>query len=179
MKKLIYILVALTAFSIGFWLFHLRPLVTPVSLCEISQHAELFKSKQIRVKAFLDGVGRDESNLDDYSVSDFRNGCLTGASLEISEKIKEKLKSDENLKGSISLLRQKYEEAFDNRRNPSYPAGYYLAEVEITGEIEKYTETETTSIARIPFKIKVDEIKQVSPIQFISHEEFSNITNLK
>lgn len=179
MKKLVYILIGIFTFSIGFWLFHLRPLVTPVSLCEISQHAELFKSKQIRIKAFLDGVGRDESNLDDYSVSDFKNGCLTGASLEISEKMKEKLKSDENLKASTNLIRQKREEVFRNRRNPNYPAGYYVTEVEITGEIEEYIETETTGIARIPFKIKVNEMKQVSPIRFISSEELSNKNNLE
>ena len=179
MKKLIYILIGIFTFSIGFWLFHLRPLVTPVSLCEISQHAELFKSKQIRIKAFLDGVGRIEDDLIYYSVSDFRDGCLTGANLEISEKIKEKLKSDESLNASVKLIRQKREEAYYNRRNENYPAGYYVAEVEVVGEIEKYPETETTGIARVPFGIKVNEIKQVSPIQFISPEELSNITNLK
>jgi hypothetical protein len=151
----------------------------PVSLCEISQHAEHFKSKQILIRAYLDGIERGEGNLDDYSVADFKNGYLTGASLELSEKARKELKSDENLKASINYMRQKQEEAFNNRGNPNYPPGHYLVEVEITGEIEKYPETGTTGIAKIPFKIKVSDIKQVSQIQFISHGKFSNITNLK
>jgi hypothetical protein len=141
--------------------------------------AELFESKQIRIKAFLDGVGRTEDNSNNYSVFDFRNGCLTGASLEISEKIKEKLKSDENLKASISLMRQKQEEAFNNRRNASYTPVHYFAEVEITGEIGKYESEAGALVAPPPLIIKVNEIKQISPIRFLSHEEFSNITNFK
>jgi len=176
MKKLIYILISIFTFSIGFWLFHLRPLVMPGSLCDISQRdAKLFESKQIHIKAFLDGVGRTEDDSNYYTVFNFGNGCLTGASLEISEEIKEQLKADGNLKTSINLMRQKREEEFNNRRNESYTPVHYIAEVEITGEIERYAETETTGINPIPFKIKVSEIKQVSPIRLISYEEIQEI----
>lgn len=177
MKKLIYILIAIFTFSIGFWLFHLRPLVMTGSLCDISQRdAELFESKQIRIKAFLDGVSRTENDTNYYSVFNFGNGCLAGADLEISEEIKEQLKADENLKASINLMRQSREEEFDNRRNESYKPVHYIAEVEVTGEIKRYKRTDTSGWNPTqPFVIKVDKIKQVSPIRLLSFEEIQEI----
>jgi hypothetical protein len=176
MKKLIYILIGIFTFSIGFWLYHLRPVVMPVSLCELSQHdAELFKSKQIHVKAFLNAVGRTEDDLNSYSVYDLKNGCFADARLEISEKIKEQLKSDESLNASINLMRQNQEEAFNNRPNSSYKPVYYFAEVEITGEVEKYESEVGALVTPPPFVIKVNEIKQISPIRPMSYEELSNL----
>ncbi len=179
MKKLIYVLIGIFTFSIGFWLFHMRPLVMTVSLCEISRRdVKFLKSKQIRVKAFLDNVGRDENDLN-LSVFDFGNGCLKGAELEISDRIKEQLKSNENLNASMSLIRQKREEEFENRRNPIYTPVHYFAEVEITGEIKNYDSEDEALVESLPFVIKVNEIKQISPIRLISNEEFLHITNLK
>lgn len=176
MKKLVYILVAVFTFSIGFWLFHLRPVVMPVSLCEISRlDAELFKTKQIYVRAYLDSVGRTEDDLDSYSVYDLENGCFIGAKLEISGKIKEQLQNDDNLKASINLIRQNQEEAYDNRPNPRYKPVYYFAEVEITGEVKKYESEYGALVTPPPFIIKVDEIKQISPIRLINYEEFVNL----
>lgn len=173
MKKLIYILIAVFTFSVGFWLYHLRPLIMPVSLCEISERdAKFFESKKIRVKAFLDSAGTADIDLG-WSVFDYRNGCLKGAALMISpEKIKEQLKNDENLNASVNLIRQKQQEEFDNRRNPSYTAVHYFAEVEITGEIQ-----DVDSVEPLPIIIKVDEIKQISSIHSISYEEIQEIRN--
>ncbi len=183
MKKFIYILIAAFTFSIGFWLFHFyydrqiisTPIDTSVTLCEAAGNDGFYQSKQIHIKAFLDGVPRNEDNLDDFTVFDFDNRCLQSASLEFSENVKENLKSDENLKASLSLLRQKDKEAFDNRQNNSVPAGHYFIEVEIIGEIVRH-EFAVTSDSHPPLAIKVNQIKQVSPIRSISYEVFSNIT---
>jgi hypothetical protein len=184
MKKLIYILIGIFTFSIGFWLFHFyydrqvisSPTDTSVTLCEVAGNASFYQSKQIHIKALLDGVGTNGNNLDDFTVFDFKNGCLISASLEIPENVKGKLKSDESLKASLSLLRQKYKEAFDNRQNQSLPAGYYFIEVEIIGEIERHEYQYGVSDPPLPLVIKVNQIKQVSPVRSISREVFSNIT---
>ena len=170
MKKLIYILIGVFTFSVSFWLFQLRPIVVPVSLCEISQHSELFQSKQLRVKAFLDNVRIDEDGREDFSVSDFRKGCVTGATLEISEELKAQLKSDESFQNFIMELRQKNDEIYKKRDGN----GLFVAEIEIVGEIRKVEEPENASIVSPPpYIISANEIKQVSSIRFISREELS------
>ena len=114
MKKLIYLLIGLSAFSISLLIYYLRPIVTPVSLCEISQHVELYQFSEIHINAYLDGVGINSDDLY-FNVSDFKNGCLTGASLNISEQLKEQLKNDKSLKASISELREKNNKIIENR----------------------------------------------------------------
>ncbi len=168
MKKLIYILIGIATFSIGFCIFQLRPLIVPVSLCEISQHSELFQSKQIYIKAFLDRVRIDEGGREDFSVSDLGKGCVTGATLEISEQLKSKLKSDESFQKFIGELRVKnYEEHKKRDGN-----GVFVAEIEIVGEIKKVEESEYGLLVSLPlFIITANEIKQISPIRFISKEE--------
>lgn len=106
MKKPIYILIGVFTFSLSLLIYYLRPTVTPVSLCEVPQHVELYRFNEIRVKAYLDSVGLNKDDLD-FNVSDIKNDCLTGASLIISEQLKEQLKSDESLKVFIAELREK------------------------------------------------------------------------
>ncbi len=173
MNKLGYILSAFLAFSFGIVVYSLRPIVSPTSLCEISQHSELYQFNDIRIKAYLDNVGIDDDNLPYYSVFDFGNDCLTGADLNISERLKEQLKSDENLSVFINELREKNNKLMENRAD-----GHFIGQVEIIGCIEKVLPKtdETTGITSpLPFIIKVDEIKQIAPIRFMSHEEILEI----
>ena len=166
MKKLIYIFVGLAAFSIGIAVYYLQPIVTAVPLCEISQHVELYEFNEIRIKAYLDGAGITEDDFNFYSVSDFNNSCLTGASLEISEA----LKNDDAFKKLARELRQKNTYLREKKSD-----GVYIAEVEILGEIKKQLELESAPlVAPPPFIIKTKEIKQISPIRFLSYEEISN-----
>ncbi len=172
MKKLIYILIGIATFSVGFWIFQLRPLVVPVSLCEISQHAEFFQSKQIRVKAFLDNVRVDEDGRENFSVSDLGKGCITGATLEISEQLKSKLKGDETFQNFISELRGENDEIYKRRDGN----GLFVAEIEIVGQIRKVEESEYGVIASPPpFIITANEIKQISPIRFVNNEEIMRL----
>ena len=176
MKKLIYILIGVFTFSVSYWLFQLRPLIVPVSLCEISQHAELFQSKQIRVKAFLNNVITDEDGREDFRVSDMKNGCVTGATLEISEQLISKLKSDESFQQFIGELRDKNDEEYKNLEGN----GIFNAEIEIVGEIKKVAETEKASlVSPPPFIITANEIKQISPIRFVSYEEVRRFSQSK
>ncbi|MGC2234765.1 MAG: hypothetical protein WA584_01215 [Pyrinomonadaceae bacterium] len=167
MKKIIYILFAIFTFSIGFWFFQMRPLIKTITLCEISGNVELYRSKHIRIKAYLDNVGEDKTDLD-YSVSDYRNGCLTGASLVISDKLKEQLDNDGNLKALINDLRQKNNELNKNREGK----GLYVLEVEIIGEIEKQPDSDYgVLVAPPPFIIKADKIEPISAIRYVNREE--------
>ncbi len=172
MKKLIYILIALTAFTVGVVVFYLRPIVTPVSLCEISQHAELYRFNEIRVKAYLFSVGKEDSDF--YTVSDYKNGCVTGASLDISEK----LKNNANLGNLIQELRQKNNALREQNAEGKFVEkdiyGFFDAEVEVTGKIEGIS-----SCFGMPFVIKTENIKQISPIRFISSEEIQHFINSK
>ena len=172
MKKLVYILIAFSAFSFGIVVYSLRPIISPVSLCEISQHTELYKFNDIRIKAYLDNVGIDNDSLS-YSVFDFGNNCLTGADLDISESLKEQLKNDKSLKVFINELRQKNNELMENRAE-----GHFIGQVEIIGSIEKVsskTDEIAGLISPLPFVIRADEIKQISPVHFMSHEEILEI----
>ena len=177
MKKATYILFGLFTFSIGFWLFNLRPLVTPVNLCEIPQNTEIYRSKQVFIKAYVDSVGISENDLTYFSVFDFGENCLTGASLNISEKFKEQLKNDENLKSFIDELRRKNNELREKRAD-----GHFIGEVEIVGSIKSIPQN--TAIAGsaatyFPFEIEVSEMKQISPIRFMSQEEIVSILDKK
>ena len=173
MKKFVYILFGLFTFSVGFWLFNLRPLVTPVSLCEISQHSQIYQSKQIYIEAYLEVVGSLNNDFTYYSVFDFGNNCFTGANLEISESVKEQLHNDENLKTFINELRQK-----NTKSREEHSDGNFIRRVEIIGSIEKVSSHNETAgmIAPPPFAITANKIKQISPIQFMSYEESFKIS---
>ncbi len=173
MEKAIYILFGTFTFSVGFWLFSLRPLVVPVSLCEIPQNPSIYGSKQVHIKAYIDNVGISEDDLTYFSVFDFGNNCLTGASLHISETPKEKLKNDAGLKSFIDELRQKNNNLSENRSD-----GHFIGQVEITGSIKKAiynNETAGGAAVHFPFEIEASEIKQVAPIRFMSQEEIVKI----
>ena len=173
MKKFVYILFGLFTFSVSSWLFNLHPLVTPVSLCEISQHSQIYQSKQIYIEAYLEVVGSLGDDFTYYSVFDFGNNCFTGASLEISETVKEQLSNDENLKTFVNELRQK-----NTRSRDKHSDGNFIGKVKIIGSIEKVSSHNETAgmIAPPPFAITANEIKQISPIQFMSYEEIFNLS---
>lgn len=169
MKKIIYVLVGIFTFSIGFGSYYSRPFVTAVSLCEISQNAELYRSKQIKIKADLDGISIDENEEENFFfVSDIDSGCLTGAHLEISDELKKELKNDGKLRNFLNEFTEKRKEGFKERGF----SGVYIAEIEIVGEISSFNITSDSQ----PFIIKAEKIRQLSPIRFLSREEFLKST---
>lgn len=179
MNKITYILIGFITFSIGFSAYTLRPLMQAVSLCEVSQNSEFYRSKIIKIKAYLDNAIIDDEEIEEdyFSVSDFSNSCLTGASLELSENLKSDLKKNENLNAFLKELGRKKRESFEKRNN----SGIYIAEIEIVGRIEKREKLEETAalFEPPPFIIKADQIKQISPVRLLSSEEYSTIISLK
>lgn len=169
MKKIFYIIVGLFTFSIGFWSYLSRPFVTPVSLCEISQNAGLYRSKQIEIKAYLDRVPTKDIEGNEYSISDFNSSCVTGADLELTDELKLQLQNDESLRNFINEFSEKRREDYEKRDD----SGFYIAEIEIIGEI---SEQKKIGHYPIPFKIKANQIKQISPIKFLTNEELKKMT---
>lgn len=172
MKKLIYILIGFSAFSISLLIYYLRPIITPVSLCEVSQHVELYQFSEIHIKAYLDDVGISSDDLD-FNVSDFKNDCLKSASVNISAQLKEQLKNDEGLKIFVTELREKNSKIIENRED----TGIFVLEVEIVGKIEKQETEYGGLIAPPPFLIEANQIKIIAPIRFISREEMLKFRN--
>lgn len=168
MKKAIYVLFGIFTFSVGFWLFNLRPLVVPVTLCEIPQNPNIYGSKKVHINAYIDNVGISEDDLTYFSVFDFGSECLTGAGLNISENLKEQLKNDASLKSFVDELRLKNNHLIENRSD-----GHFIGQVEITGTIKKavYNNEIASEGTHLPFEIEADEIKQIAPIRFMSQEE--------
>lgn len=156
MKKSIYIFVILLTFSVGVIAFYLRPIVTPVSLCEISQHAELYQFNDVRIKAYLD-VSKDGKLV---SIYELKKGCEdVYADLWFSENFEENLPEEKLSDDLKKLINQLKEQTSEDLRA--------FAEVEVVGRIEK---REMNCFA-LPFYVKIKEIKQTSPIKFINVSE--------
>jgi len=168
MKKLFYIIIGIFTFSIGFWSYLSRPFVVPVSLCEISQNAELYKSKQIKIKAYLDRVLIGNGEETEYVVSDLNSKCLTSAIVESTDELKLQLQNDESVRNFIYELSEKQKQMYEKRDD----SWFYLAEIEIVGEISSDRKTSHSP----PFSIKASKIKQISPIKFLYREEFLRLT---
>ena len=200
MKKLIYVLIGIITFSIGFCLYQFRSVFitiqndlpvsssscceisqhefelanstelstdVPVSLCEISQRIELYPSQQLRMKAYLEFEIEGT-----FFVSDFRKSCVTSARLEIAEG----LKKNKKFRNLVNSLRRKNDELTKNKDE----SGLYLVQIEIVGEINKTKNTENAGILNPPpFEIKASEIKQISPIRFVSYQEVSDFRESK
>lgn len=173
MKIVFYLIVLIFTFSIGFWSYLSRPLITAVPLCQISPHAELYRSKQIRIKAYLDivEIAGDGSGEDYFSVSDFNDSCRTSGILRVSEELKVELEQDEDLKVFINELDQKNKKVLAERNG----SGIYIGEVEITGEIS----TDRATADSPPFVIKARKIRQISPIRFLEYRQIPNFDNSK
>lgn len=173
MKKATYVLFGIFTFSVGFWLFNLYPFSAPVKLCEISQHIELYQSKQIRIEAYLYIAGFAEDNISFYRVSDFENDCYVTASLEISEKLKQSIENSKDFE-SFTKLKQINNKLLEKDNGK----GFYVARVEIVGEIQKKEESNLQPFVPLPpFVIKAGRVKRISPIRFVSYEEISKFNN--
>lgn len=164
MKKLIYILVAISAFIFGVTAFYLRPVVKPAPLSEVVKNVELYKWQRVYIKGYLDVRRLKSENLDFYSVFDFKKGCLKdcieGASLQLPNNFQ----NNTSISGLINELGEK------NEQTNSLDDGSYYAEVEIVGTIEKIN-----ACFAPPYIIKADKIKQISSIKFLSKAELDEI----
>lgn len=153
MKKIICVFIAILTFGISVSIYYLRPLVMPVSLYTISQSAPLYRFNDVHMKAYLESSYSD----DDFvylPVTDFNNGDAVFAGFDLNDSLKE----------NNALLKLK-SELFEMNSKLDRKHGEYVAQVEIIGRIE-----ELNSCFGPSFGIQVKEIKQISPILYVSNE---------
>ena len=164
MKKLFYIGVAVFAFVIGFFAFYVRPLLMPIPFSELEENLSLYKSREINVKGqfFIIKWG-DTPNF--YRLKDSNHDCPGSIDYCESEAILEL--SQEVEKKEITLIKELNEKNYQYLlEKGDYTQGRYVVEAEITGYVEE-RESGFSSI-RSAYIIKVKEIKQTSPIKFMS-----------
>lgn len=161
MKKIIYILVGISTFLFGVFSFYLRPVVTPISLCEATQNYEFYQFSNILIKADLTTYKQG----DVLYVSEMKKGCIdAGADLVFSEDYEEsETISKEKLNSEFAELKEKTIE----QKSETSTA---MADVIIKGRIVK----RTMNCFAAPFYFEVEEIKQVSPVRIINIQEYRN-----
>ena len=122
----------------------------------VSQNARLYYFNEVQIKAYLEA-----SSASDYccSVIGFEGGYMEGAGFDLTDE----LEKDENL----SRLREELFQKNKALNNKDLDKGEFVAEVVIVGRIRK-----VMRCFGPPFYIEAKEVNQVSPIRFISTEEF-------
>ena len=163
MKKLIYIFVALLAFACGLLVYYIRPLIIPISLAELRQNTEQYKSRKFKVTGKLEVVEAESIyfiNLKDYE-NDCSGGPMCFKGLQLSNEVKAE---------NIELIKELAEK---NKTFgvTNFISGDYLAEVEVTGELIE--EGESQFGGGMIYDIKVEKIKRISPIKFVTAEEMN------
>lgn len=79
----------------------------------------------------------------------------------------------------MKKLRKELAEKNEELRETKFDEGSFSAEVELIGEVDDLSDDGITHCFVPDLSVKVKEIKQVSPIQYISREEVVNLNNQK
>ena len=164
MKKLIYILIGIATFSIGFWVFqaNFKTIDTnSVSICEVAAKPELYLSKQIKLKAFL-AKGGYYDVVSDVVATDYKSDCASKVIIIISDELE---------KGEA--LSKIYIELEENRRESQkgMTDGWAVAETEFTGELIPTSKSGFS--AKYYYVLTPIEAKQIAPVKFITPNEVS------
>jgi hypothetical protein len=158
MKKAICILVALLAFTCGVFVFYVRPILVPISLFELRHNASQYKSHKFKVIGKLTVWKADESTYY-IGLTDWEGRCSSvnycGYSLRVSEEL---IAENETLVRDIA---QKNE----TNIKTDFRSFEHIANVEITGFLVE--EEQTEYFPGIYDVIKVEKIKQLSPVKFV------------
>jgi hypothetical protein len=160
MRKAVYVFVALLAFASGVFVYYIHPLFVPISLSELRQNTPHYISRKFKVVGKLE-VWEAESNCS-INLKDWENDCsgdnFCFRGLELSEEVKA-----ENI-----LLIKELAEKNKTFGKTNFIHGDYLADVEITGQL---VEKRNEFFGGTFYDIKVEKMKQVSPIRFVKVEE--------
>ncbi len=163
MKKVIYIFVALLAFVSGVFVFYIRPLFIIVPLYDLRENISHYESLKVKVRGDFEVTNGESSYL--YGIQDYKNDCsddcVSYKGLELPKEIEE-----ENIKFIKELA-----EKNSTLGKTDFRQGMYMAKVEVTGYVE---ERYSVGFDMSYFVIKVVEIKQISPIKFITVQEMVN-----
>jgi hypothetical protein len=162
MKKAVYIIVAISAFMLGASVYYVSSLFVPVSLSELRKNISHYKHIKIKVAAKLEVT--EENSRYYINLKDWENDCsgdnFCFQSLEFSEEV---------LAQNISLIKELVEKNKTVERTTlikdSYWAdGEYYVDAEVTGRI---VEKENKLFGGTFYAVKVERIKQNSPIKFV------------
>lgn len=180
MKKLLYMGIALFAFISGIFVFYVRPLFMPVPLKEVARKLNLYNSREIKVKGFFVPIKLQDSSIT-YLFLDYANDCnkdseycISEAEVEFSKELKgyeaeivlSKEVEDNEAKLIEDLLKKNSEYEIEKKENTD---GSYGVGVEIIGNVEEEKRVFED------FRIKVKELKQITPIKlFTTHENLIN-----
>ncbi len=163
MKKAVYIIVALIAFIFATSVYYVRSLFVPISLSELRKNISHYKHLKIRVVAKLEVI--EENSHYFINLKDWENDCsgdnFCFRGLELSEEVKA-----ENI-----LLIKELAEKNKTFGKTNFIHGDYLADVEITGQL---VEKKNEFFGGTFYDIKVEKMKQISPIRFVKVEEMQN-----
>lgn len=173
MKKIIYILIGIFTFSVGFWIYQsnvkdhkIRPNLSIeekkfLSLCEIAENPKQHQSKQIKVRAFL-AKGGYYDVISGIVVTDYKSDCASKITVNLSDELR---RSKSFLKISDQLEDNRRESQKDPRD------GWAVAEVEFTGELVE--NIVGVYSAKPNFVVMAIEIEPIAPIKFIREREVS------
>lgn len=157
MKKIIYVLLGISTFLFGVLSFYLRPVATPISLCEATKNADVYQFFDIRIKAKF-YVGEEGGS---FQAFDFKKGCSDASAALILVDENNELLHNEKISKELLELVKEMRGKFTSFETPP------ITEVEIRGKLIN----KPLGCYTPPYTILVKEIKQVSPIKISTQEE--------
>ncbi len=142
----------------------MNPFDMPVSLCEISENVDRYKSKTIRVKVLM-MAGGDYDVVSPAFIADSKVNCRAKANIIIADE----LRQNEN----FSKLR---EEVAWKRFEPQSTETFQkdtgsIVEIELIGKLEDVKKSNIAS-EQPSFILKAKNFKQLSQIRYITRQEF-------
>ncbi len=161
MKKAVCILIALLAFAGGVVVFYVRPLLIPFSLSELRRNSSHYKSYKFKVTGKL--VAWKAESTYSINLRDWENDCSVEPNCDYGLEISEEIKA-ENIDWLKEIASMNHTIGETDFRRIEY-----FAEAEITGYL---VERENKYFGGSSDKIKVDKIKQLSPVKFVLLDEF-------
>lgn len=166
MKKFVYIVVTLIAFTLGISVYYVRPLFVPVSLSELRKNKSQYKHLNINVAAKLEVT--EENSRYFINLKDWENHCsgdnFCFQGLDLSKEL-----IAENLTLIKEIVAKNKTVERSTLINDTYWAdGEYYVDVEVSGYL---VEKKSELFGGTFYDIKVNEIKQTSPIKFVPMKE--------
>jgi len=180
MKKIIYIFIALLTFSVGIFVYLIRPFFVAVPLIELRNNITLYESQKIKVKGYFSSIKSDSGYI--YYLIDRKARCDREKDVFCSYDVRLELPQEIaqnhfSLIQEISDKNERLTEAFWEKEKNGFLEQrdfdehvLYRAEVEIVGYVQ---------VKRLPSMfsngnkfvdistLRVEEMKIISPIKLV------------
>lgn len=164
MKKIIFLLLGIFTFSLGFWFYQSQKTDRLISLCEISKDYKRYDLQRFRLRAVL-AMGGNYDAFDSTRITDYKNGCASVNNVELSDELKNS-PAFSKLNDELLKKRQELQYGMIN--------GWAVVEVELEGIIV-FNKTRKDR-----FKFNATTFQQSSQVSFVSREQANSVyTDLK